>query len=98
MILLLIIADDFTGALDTGVQFAARGIRTRVTVAPDVDFAACEMDVLVVNTETRHLPAAKAYDIVAELTAGHSGQASATSIKRPIPRCAEISARSWPPF
>ena len=69
MILLLIIADDFTGALDTGVQFAARGIRTRVTVAPDVDFAACEMDVLLVNTETRHLPAAKAYDIVAELTA-----------------------------
>ena len=26
MLLLLILADDFTGALDTGVQFAARGM------------------------------------------------------------------------
>lgn len=68
MILLLIIADDFTGALDTGVQFAARGIRTRVVVEPDVDFTACEAEVLVVDTETRHLPAAKAYDGVFRLT------------------------------
>ena len=29
MLLLLILADDFTGALDTGVQFAACGIPTR---------------------------------------------------------------------
>ena len=28
MLLLLILADDFTGALDTGVQFAACGIPT----------------------------------------------------------------------
>ena len=68
MILLLIIADDFTGALDTGVQFAARGIRTRVVVEPDVDFTACEAEVLVVDTETRHLPAAEAYDAVFRLT------------------------------
>ena len=32
MLLLLIIADDFTGALDTGVQFAAYGAATRVMV------------------------------------------------------------------
>lgn len=38
MILLLIIADDFTGALDTGVQFAAHGVSTRVIVDPEVDF------------------------------------------------------------
>ncbi|MEY8354605.1 four-carbon acid sugar kinase family protein [Lachnospiraceae bacterium 54-53] len=68
MILLLIIADDFTGALDTGVQFAAHGIRTRVVVEPDVDFTAYEAKVLVVDTETRHLPAAEAYDVVARLT------------------------------
>ena len=37
MILLFIIADDFTGALDTGVQFAARGIPTQVTVDPEVE-------------------------------------------------------------
>ncbi len=68
MILLLIIADDFTGALDTGVQFAAHGIPTRVVVDPDVDFAACEAQVLVVDTETRHLPASEAGGIVAGLT------------------------------
>lgn len=68
MILLLIIADDFTGALDTGVQFAAHGIRTRVVVDPDVDFTVQETKVLVVDTETRHLPASQAYDVVAKLT------------------------------
>ena len=30
MILLTVIADDFTGALDTGVQLAAAGYKTRV--------------------------------------------------------------------
>ena len=40
MLLLLILADDFTGALDTGVQFAACGIPTRVVVGEQVDFAA----------------------------------------------------------
>lgn len=68
MILLLIIADDFTGALDTGVQFAAHGIRTRVVVDADVDFTSQEVKVLVVDTETRHLPAAEAYDVVSKLT------------------------------
>ena len=39
MILLLIIADDFTGALDTGVQFAAHGVSgPAVIVDPEVDF------------------------------------------------------------
>ena len=37
MLLLLILADDFTGALDTGVQFAACGIATRVVVGEQVD-------------------------------------------------------------
>lgn len=68
MILLLIIADDFTGALDTGVQFAARGIRTRVVLDPDVDFTAQKTKVLVVDTETRHLKASEAYEVVARLT------------------------------
>lgn len=68
MLLLLILADDFTGALDTGVQFAAHGISTRVVVGSHVDFAANSAAVLVVDTETRHLPAEKAYTIVAGLT------------------------------
>ena len=68
MLLLLILADDFTGALDTGVQFAARGIPTRVVVGDEVDFVSDRASVLVVDTETRHLPAAKAYAIIAGLT------------------------------
>ena len=68
MILLLIIADDFTGALDTGVQFAAHGIRTQVVVDPQVDFSDHDAKVLVVDTETRHLPPKEAYDVVSRLS------------------------------
>lgn len=50
--ILLIIADDFTGALDTGVQFAAHGVSTRVIVDPEVDFSAYHDSVLVIDTET----------------------------------------------
>lgn len=68
MIHLLMIADDFTGALDTGVQFAACGIQTRVVVDLNVDLRSQQAQVLVVDTETRHLTAEQAYDIVAGLT------------------------------
>lgn len=68
MVYLLIIADDFTGALDTGVQFAARGMKTLVVVGTSVDFDAQAAEVLVVDSETRHLPAGEAYDAVFELT------------------------------
>lgn len=70
MIQLLIIADDFTGALDTGVQFAACGAKTRVVVGDAAimqeDFTAC--DVLVIDAETRHLPCETAYEIVSAIT------------------------------
>lgn len=64
---LLIIADDFTGALDTGVQFAAHGIKTRVVVGADAALTHQDADVLVVDTETRHLPPQQAYAAVAGL-------------------------------
>ena len=66
MIRLFIIADDFTGALDTGVQFAAQGACTRVITDPAADLrcVAPEVEVLVMDAETRHLPADAAYDIV----------------------------------
>ena len=66
MIQLLIIADDFTGGLDTGVQFAQRGIRTRVVTDPHTDLqaAADGAEVLVVVAETRHMPPEQAYDMV----------------------------------
>lgn len=66
LIRLLIIADDFTGALDTGVQFASQGLSTRVitdSTASLKEFADC-CEVLVVDAETRHLPGEKAYDTV----------------------------------
>ncbi len=66
MVKLLMIADDFTGALDTGVQFAVRGAKTCVVTDPDYDFSHTRADVqvLVLDAETRHLEAEKAYKTV----------------------------------
>lgn len=66
MVKLLIIADDFTGALDTGVQFTARGARTCVVTDPAYDFsrAGTDLQVLVLDAETRHLTAEAAYGVV----------------------------------
>lgn len=97
MLLLLILADDFTGALDTGVQFAACGIPTRVVVGEQVDFAANDAAVLVVDTETRHLSAAKAYAVIAKLTREAMSAGVSASIKRQTPRCAETSEQSFRP-
>jgi len=66
MVKLLIVADDFTGALDTAVQFASSGANTRVI--SDVAFEFCDIDqdieVLVVNAETRHMTSKSAYEVV----------------------------------
>ena len=59
MVELMIIADDFTGALDSGVHFAEKGIRTRVIVSMENDrsweegLRSGETTVLVVDAETR---------------------------------------------
>jgi uncharacterized protein YgbK (DUF1537 family) len=65
---LLVIADDLTGANDTGVQFARRGVTTLVSVDPAIDPPALAPDitVLVVDTETRHLSPSKAARRVSE--------------------------------
>lgn len=75
MVKLLIIADDFTGALDTGVQFAARGARTCVVTDPAYDFsrAGGEIQVLVLDAETRHLAPEAAYGVVRRAAAGALG-------------------------
>lgn len=67
MVKLLVIADDFTGALDTGVQFKARG-----TVIQIWDGAGTELftmadrttQVLVLDAETRHMLPAQAHAAV----------------------------------
>lgn len=61
---LLIIADDFTGALDTGVQFAARGASVCVAVDPAFPMEQASAEVLVLDAETRHLPGREAYGVV----------------------------------
>jgi len=69
VVTLLIIADDFTGALDTGVQFAAKGIKTRVVTSASYDLRRLDpsVQVLVIDAETRHLPQQKAYDTVYDI-------------------------------
>lgn len=69
MIRLLIIADDLTGALDTGVQFAASGAATRVVTDVNYDYSrAQEVKVLVMDAETRHLDSSEAYGVVFNIT------------------------------
>lgn len=65
---LIILADDFTGALDNGVQFAGCGVSTRVVVGQDADLSTDDAAVLVVDTETRHLKADEAAAIIRDLT------------------------------
>ncbi len=69
MVKLLIIADDFTGALDTSIQFAKRGAVTEVHTDKDVDYRALspEVNVIVIDSETRHVTADEAYKVVSEI-------------------------------
>ena len=57
----LIIADDLTGACDTGVAFAGAGVETVVTIrGGDGAAAPGAADVLVIDTESRHSEPAEA--------------------------------------
>ena len=59
---LLIIADDLTGAADTGARLAGQGVATFLVVDASAGWpdAADECQALVVNTESRHLGAEEA--------------------------------------
>lgn len=66
---LLIIADDLTGALDTGVCFASMGISTRVRLTDNI--AARESSTVeVALVESRHMRQAEAYKAVYDLILG----------------------------
>ncbi|QQO08672.1 four-carbon acid sugar kinase family protein [Breznakiella homolactica] len=68
MVLMLIIADDFTGALDTGVQFAAKGIKTRVCTDLHGDYThKSGVEVLVLDAETRQMNSHDAYETVFQI-------------------------------
>lgn len=68
MVRLFIIADDFTGALDTGIQFAKRGIKTQVFTECNLDIREVKEDteVLVADTESRPMDRENAYRTVKE--------------------------------
>lgn len=63
-----VLADDFTGALDTGVQFAKMGVETLITMAyrPSGDFEV-PPQVLVINLESRHMEPGLAREAVREI-------------------------------
>ncbi len=56
---ILVVADDLTGALDTGVQFSKNGYLTRVEI--ESVFLEDDVDVVVLDSETRHLDPKDAY-------------------------------------
>jgi len=61
---MLVIADDFTGANDTGVQLAKKGACTEVVLGNNAKISS-RTDVLVINTESRALSVVAAKDKVA---------------------------------
>ena len=65
---LIIIADDLTGAIETGVYLSTQGILTKVIPDPKFNIAhlikITDATVLVVNTESRHIPASAAVERV----------------------------------
>lgn len=70
MIRLLVVSDDFTGSLDTGVQFAKHGIDTLVCACEPgnpVPAFPEDVEVLVIDSETRHIKPADAYRHVYEI-------------------------------
>ncbi|MGE8078820.1 four-carbon acid sugar kinase family protein [Peribacillus loiseleuriae] len=62
---LAVIADDLTGANDTGVQFAKQGLNTTVLFS-DTQLQPTHLseDVIVLNSDSRALNSEKAYDVV----------------------------------
>ncbi len=69
MVKLLVLADDFTGSLDTGIQFRAKGTRIRFGSPHHRYFEHLEDDVqvLIVDTESRHLPPEEAAAVVRQV-------------------------------
>ncbi|WP_223701195.1 four-carbon acid sugar kinase family protein [Sutcliffiella deserti] len=60
-----IIADDLTGATDTGVQFARNGLNTSVLMSKN-EALATDLEVLVIDTDSRAIPEEEAYRRVKE--------------------------------
>ena len=79
---LLIIADDLTGALDTGIQFSSQGITTKVQIGSTLKEVPNETQVLVIDSETRHLESEKAYSVVHQIVEAGRKQGISTIFKK----------------
>lgn len=67
---LLLIADDLTGALDTSVQFMFAGAKIKICAYQDLLKGECgitDLDIVAVNTNSRHASEKKACEIHKEL-------------------------------
>jgi len=66
---LLVIADDFTGALDTGVQFAKLGAFSQLIAnyVPNTTDVKKDTAVLIVNAQSRHLSSYDAYNLISQI-------------------------------
>lgn len=68
--MIYVIADDLTGATDTGAQFSKQGYNTHVVIVSEAGYQSLlnsgnpteDIDVLVIDTETREVDAATARD------------------------------------
>lgn len=70
MVRLLVIADDFTGALDTGIQFKSRNSVVMLYMRDQEklrEILEKNIQVLIIDAETRHLSAYEAYKIVYQI-------------------------------
>jgi uncharacterized protein YgbK (DUF1537 family) len=64
-----IIADDLTGASDAGVQFAGKGLKTQVMFELKPLPITDKIDTVVIDTDSRGIPAQEAYQRVKEAAA-----------------------------
>jgi len=64
---MLIIADDLTGANDTGVQFASQGLRTEILLEGTALPSTSPASIVVVDTNSRAITASEAYRRVQEI-------------------------------
>ncbi|WP_179298872.1 four-carbon acid sugar kinase family protein [Evansella halocellulosilytica] len=60
----VVVADDLTGANDTGVQFAKKGLKTTVLLDQDTILKNDDIDVLVIETDSRSASETEAYKSV----------------------------------
>lgn len=78
----LILADDLTGANDTGVHLLTDTEGVTVVVGPDIDLSGIKTANIVINTNSRFLPPEEAYSTVREIFEGQLLTRGVTGFKK----------------